>query len=65
MAIKVESVPKNRFRITCEYCGTVFTYEQEDLGFRPWYPHGFVYCPKCQKPLRHDAEKYLIKNEDK
>ena len=42
---------------------TIFTYEQEDLGYRLWYPHGFVYCPTCKKPLRHNPEKNLI-NED-
>lgn len=62
MAIHIEKDPQKKFRITCEYCSCTFTYEQEDLGFRPWYPHGFVYCPKCQKPLRHNAEKYEIKD---
>ncbi|MBQ9899522.1 MAG: hypothetical protein IJM36_00170 [Acholeplasmatales bacterium] len=63
MAIKVESEGPNKpkFRIKCEYCMTQFTYQQEDIGFRLWYPHGFVYCPKCQKPLRHNPEKYIIK----
>ncbi|MBQ3574077.1 MAG: hypothetical protein IJA26_00270 [Clostridia bacterium] len=28
-------------------------------GFRPWYPDGFVYCPTCKKPLRHN-ENYAI-----
>lgn len=65
MAIKVEKVQadKAKFRIKCEYCMTQFTYQQEDIGFRLWYPHGFVYCPKCQKPLRHDPNKYLVKDE--
>lgn len=44
------------FHKKCEYCGTEFDYEQEDIGYRIWYPHGFVYCPKCQKPLRHHPE---------
>lgn len=63
MAIKIEEEKHLKFRIECEYCKTVFTYEQEDIGFRLWYPHGFVYCPKCQKPLRHDPNKYAIKED--
>ena len=61
MAIKVEKVIKNyKYRIKCEYCMTIFTYEQEDLGYRLWYPHGFVYCPTCKKPLRHNPEKIKV-----
>lgn len=63
MAIEVVEQKKAKFQITCEYCQTKFTYEQEDIGFRLWYPHGFVYCPKCNKPLRHDYNKYLISEE--
>ena len=63
MAINIEQVKKLKFRIECEYCKTVFTYEQEDLGYRPWYPKGFVYCPKCKRPLRHDPDKYMVKDE--
>ncbi len=47
--------------IKCEYCLCEFEYEQEDIGYRLWYPHGFVYCPKCNKPLRHNPEKNLKK----
>lgn len=31
----------------------------DKLGFRPWYADGFVYCPNCNKPLRHH-EEYAI-----
>ncbi len=31
----------------------------DKLDFRPWYADGFVYCPKCKKPLRHN-ESYAI-----
>jgi hypothetical protein len=59
MAIKIdEDCTYKHFKIKCEYCGCVFEYDREDLGYRPWYPHGFVYCPKCGKPLRHDEIKY-------
>lgn len=65
MAIKIidESETKKPYRIKCEYCGCVFEYTHEDLGYRPWYPHGFVYCPKCGKPLRHGSDKLQINNE--
>ena len=43
----------------CEECHTQVTYMDNALGFRPWYPDGFVYCPKCKTPLRHN-EKYAI-----
>ena len=45
-----------RFRVKCEYCLCEFEYGMGDLGYRAWYPHGFVYCPKCNKPLRHRLE---------
>ena len=53
MAIKVTNdSDKLVFHIKCEYCLCEFDYEQEDLGYRPWYPKGFVYCPKCQVSKR-------------
>ena len=51
-------------KIKCEYCGCVFEYEAEDLAYRIWYPHGFVYCPHCKKPLRHGADKLQVKDEE-
>ena len=57
MAIKViKEQDDDIYAVTCEYCGCVFEYQIEDLGYRPWYPHGFVYCPNCKKPLRHKKE---------
>lgn len=47
------------YRQTCEQCNTTLEYTDEMLDFRPWYADGFVYCPVCKKPLRHD-EKYAI-----
>lgn len=41
------------FEIECEYCKTKFDYKYNDVGYRMWYPDGFVYCPNCKKPLRH------------
>ncbi len=53
--MKIIKEAKNpTFRITCEYCGTIFEYQQNELGYRPWYRHGFIYCPHCHRPLRHD-----------
>lgn len=49
---------------TCIQCKTKFTYNDYSLGFRPWFADGFVYCPSCRKPLRHN-ENYAIKIIDK
>ncbi len=48
------------FHCKCEYCYYEFDYHSYDLGHRAWYPHGFVYCPRCQRPLRHKLE-YEVK----
>ena len=48
------------FHCKCEYCYFEFDYHTYDLGHRAWYPHGFVYCPRCQKPLRHKLEYEVI-----
>lgn len=41
------------------YRVTIVLYQDDKLGFRPWYADGFVYCPNCNKPLRHH-EEYAI-----
>lgn len=46
----------------CRTCRSVVRYTDYSLDFRPWYADGFVYCPKCKTPLRHN-EGYAI-NED-
>ena len=48
------------FHCRCEYCYFEFDYHSYDLGHRAWYPHGFVYCPRCQRPLRHKLEYEVI-----
>jgi len=48
---------------TCDSCKTVVRYTDHKLDFRPWYADGFVYCPKCEKPLRH-RETYAIDKND-
>jgi len=44
---------------TCRNCNTRVTYQDDKLDFRPWYADGFVYCPICNTPLRHN-EGYAI-----
>ena len=58
--IKILSNEEPLFRVKCEYCRCEFEYKLENLGKRPWYPSGFVYCPKCNRPLRHKLE-YEVK----
>ena len=48
------------YRCRCEYCCYEFDYHTYDLGHRAWYPHGFVYCPRCNKPNRHQLEFEVI-----
>ena len=47
------------YHIRCPYCGTPSKYTDRDLGYRSWYPNGFIYCPHCRKPLRHN-EIYAV-----
>ncbi len=47
------------YKQTCPMCQTTVKYTDHVLDFRPWFADGFVYCPKCQKPLRH-REAYAI-----
>ena len=42
------------YRQTCKECKTTIEYTDKSLDFRPWFPDGFVYCPKCKTPLRHN-----------
>ena len=39
---------------TCSNCGTQIQSTDRDLDYRAWYPNGFVYCPRCRTPVRHD-----------
>ena len=41
------------YRVRCPYCGTVTEYRDNQLGYRSWYPNGFIYCSRCRKPIRH------------
>lgn len=49
------------YRQVCPQCKNVMEYTDDKLGFRPWYPDGFVYCTGCKTPLRHN-EAYAIGN---
>lgn len=51
------------YRRTCDQCKITFEYDDHKLDFRPWFADGFVYCPRCEKPLRHN-ENYAIKVDD-
>ena len=54
--IKIINQTEPVFRVQCESCACLFEYKLANLGFRAWYPNGFVYCPKCKKPIRHHVE---------
>ena len=47
------------YKQTCPQCQTIVQYNDFNLDYRPWFPDGFVYCPTCKKPLRHN-ECYAI-----
>ena len=49
------------YRQVCYKCNTTVEYTDKELGFRYWFPDGFIYCPnrKCKTPLRHQ-EVYAI-----
>ena len=46
----------------CCNCHALIHYTDENLDFRPWFPDGFVYCPKCREPLRHSETFALNAN---
>lgn len=47
------------YRMECDQCRTVVEYMDDQLGFRPWFADGFVYCPNCKKPLRHSERNAI------
>ena len=50
------------YQQTCETCKTTIRYTDEKLDFRPWYADGFVYCPNCKTPLRHNEDYAVDQN---
>lgn len=61
MAKVVETQDPTTYKVKCEYCGAVVEYTRADMGWRPWFPKGYVYCPKCKKPLRHSEDNKIEK----
>ena len=51
------------YKQSCPICKTVVTYTDDSLGYRPWFPGGFVYCTTCEKPLRHN-EQYALEAQE-
>ncbi len=49
---------------TCKNCGVKITYMDDKLDFRPWFPDGFVYCPRCKTPLRHNENLAINRPEE-
>ena len=47
------------YRQICDHCKTGVEYMDDKLDFRAWYPDGFVFCPRCKNPLRHN-ENYAV-----
>ncbi len=52
------------YKRECDACRAIVQYTDHSLDFRPWFADGFVYCPKCKKPLRHN-EMYAIDADNK
>ena len=53
------------YKNTCPQCNTTITYKDDKLDFRPWFADGFVYCPTCQKPLRHSESLAIEQRPEK
>lgn len=59
--------PENPFfTVDCPSCATRFDYQRSDLGFRAWYPNGYIKCPCCNSVIRHNAQTnvYRTLNQD-
>lgn len=56
LALMLPMDMSNPFYTTqCERCGIIFDYQYSDLGYRAWYRDGYVECPRCKQPRRHNA----------
>ena len=53
------------YQQTCDRCNTTIRYMDDKLDFRPWYADGFIYCPSCEKPLRHRETYAITESEPK
>ena len=56
MAVKVVNDARNTrvYRGKCTFCGCEFEYQGSDLSYHRNFPDGFLYCPRCKKPFRHE-----------
>ena len=41
----------------CGNCKVLIDYQPSDRAYRLWFIHGYIECPCCGKPIRHDEEK--------
>lgn len=41
----------------CKNCHTLIDYQKNDLAYRLWFIKGYVECPCCGKPIRHNKDK--------
>lgn len=46
----------NQYIAECSFCGSKITYLGLDIKFHRNYPLGFIYCPKCRRPIPHKEE---------
>lgn len=44
----------------CGHCRVLIDYQKADLAFRLWFLKGYVECPCCGKPIRHNKEKNVF-----
>ena len=51
------------YRQTCQTCNSIVEYTDHKLDFRPWYPDGYIDCPRCKTHLRHN-ESFAINRPD-
>ena len=57
---KKESNYCNQYLAECSFCHSKITYLGLDISFHRNYPNGYVYCPKCRRPIAH-VEDNLFK----
>lgn len=46
----------NQYLAECPFCHSKITYLGLDISFHRNYPNGYVYCPKCRRPIAHNEE---------
>ena len=71
MAIKIENKPEYdklryeafTYRSVCPKCRTTVTYQGFDLLAHRNHPNGFIYCPKCHRPIPHYKDNAILDKE--